>query len=194
MLRRSHFIALGIVAIVTALSAAAGYAYTLAAYHWHLNPVVIYLNPANHDVSTTAAEAAVKVGMNAWNGKAHISYLYGGRVSDTATKIDGRNVVIFRNATNGSAVATTYSWSKSGARFDSDTVLWDGKYHFYTGTSGCSGGAYVEDISAHELGHTLGLSHSTVTEATMYPTYHYCGTIMRTLASDDIAGLKKLYP
>lgn len=194
MHRPSYITALGIVVAVIVMSGAVTYGYALASYHWLVNPVLIYVNPTNRDVSADAAEAAVKVGMAAWNGKTHFQYLYGGRVKDTATSIDGRNVVIFRNATNGSAVATTYSWSKSGARFDSDTVFWDATYRFYTGTSGCSSGVYIEDVAAHELGHTAGLLHSSLTDATMYGVYRYCGMIMRTLSSDDIAGLKKLYP
>lgn len=194
MHRIQQITALAIVVTATMLFAVAAYGYSLASYKWWLNPVVIYVNPSNHDVSAAAAEAAVKVGMSAWNGKSHFQYLYGGRVTNTATSIDGRNVVLFRNTSNGSAVATTYSWSKNGARFDSDTVFWDATYHFYTGTSGCSYGAYIEDVAAHELGHTAGFLHSSLSDATMYGVYRSCGTIMRTLSSDDIAGLKKLYP
>ena len=52
----------------------------------------------------------------------------------------------------------------------------------------------MEDIAVHEFGHALGLSHSTNTDATMYPSYSYCSTANRTLASDDINGAKALYP
>jgi hypothetical protein len=79
-------------------------------------------------------------------------------------------------------------------RVDTDIVFWDGKYHFFTGSSGCSGiNAYVEDVATHELGHALGLMHSSVTDATMYSTYMACSTTMRTLASDDITGVTTLY-
>ena len=175
-------------------AAAAVHGYTLSGYKWYVTPVVIYVNPSNRDVPKSDAEAAVQTGMSAWNGLASFAFVYGGRVSDTATAMDGRNVVIFRNATNGTAVATTYSWSQNGARFDSDTVFWDGKYQFYAGTSGCSNGAYIEDIAAHELGHTTGLKHSSLTDATMYSTYSYCKTTMRTLSADDVAGLQAMYP
>lgn len=194
MHRITRSAAVAIMVAITMSIAAVTYGYSLASYKWYLNPVVIYVNPANRDVSAAAAETAVKVGMSAWNGKASFQYVYGGRVTDTATSLDGRNVMIFRNATNSTAVATTYSWSKSGARFDSDTVFWDAKYRFYTGTSGCSSSVYIEDVAAHELGHAAGLLHSSLTDATMYSMYRYCGTIMRTLSSDDIAGLRKLYP
>ena len=197
-MNRNRSFQAGATVIVTALLAVAMssvtiYGYGLSLYKWLVVPVVVYVNPNNLDLDKSAAEAAVKAGMNAWNGIAAFQFLYGGRVSDTATAIDGRNVVIFRNASNNGAVATTYSWSKAGARFDSDIVFWDGKYHFYTGSSGCLKGAFIEDIATHELGHVAGLLHSAVTTATMYSTYTYCGTWMRSLAADDIAGLRALY-
>jgi len=177
------------------LSSGVAHGYAITPYKWFLSPVTVYVNPANRDVSASAAEAAVLVGMNAWNGvSSSFRFRYGGRVTDTATAVDGRNVVIFRNATNGGAGATTYGWVKNGARFDSDVVFWDAKYRLYTGSTACLNGLYIEDIAAHELGHVAGLMHSSATSATMYAMYTYCSKTMRTLASDDIAGLRKMYP
>ena len=73
-------------------------------------------------------------------------------------------------------------------------VFWDAGFTFYTGTTGCAGGFYIEDIAAHEFGHALGLGHSTVPTATMYPSTPPCNTSLRTLDPDDIAGIRSLYP
>ena len=163
---------------------------------WSSSSQPYYINPVNLDVSDTAAEAAIQVGASSWGTQsaANFKFTYAGRVNDTATAYDGRNVVLFRNTSNGAAIATTYSWSSGGVLQDADIVLWDGAYTFYTGTSGCSGGAYIEDVTAHEFGHALGMSHSSVADATMYPSYSYCSTALRSLASDDIAGVQSLYP
>jgi hypothetical protein len=164
--------------------------------HWTTSSVPIYINPQNLDVSASAAEAAVQYGMNVWNtqGGANFRFGYGGRVNDTTTGFDNRNVVIFRNASDGGgAIATTYSWSSGGVIVDADVIFWDGAFTFYTGTSGCSGGAYIEDVAAHELGHVLGLLHSSVAEATMVSGYPYCSQELRTLATDDISGIRSLY-
>ncbi len=45
-------------------------------------------------------------------------------------------------------------------------------------------------VAAHEIGHALGLYHSAVTSAVMYPTYQ---TRYTALSSDDIAGIQNIY-
>jgi len=162
---------------------------------WATASVPIYVNPQNADVSSSAAEAAVQAGMNVWNSQANANfkYVYAGRVGDTTTGYDNRNVVIFRDASNGAAIASTYSWSVGDQIVDADVIFWDQAFTFFTGTSGCSGGAYIEDVATHELGHALGLLHSDDPSATMYAVYPYCSQELRTLATDDISGIQSLY-
>jgi len=165
---------------------------------WASSGATFYVNPTNADVSSAAAVAAVQFALDVWNtqGGSPFRYTYGGTVNDTSTANDNRNVLIFRNVSNGSTLATTYSWwDNSNRLLDSDIVVWDGGFTFFTGTSGCGGtnGAYLEDIATHELGHALGLNHSTSADATMYPSYNYCSQELRTLASDDISGIRSLY-
>jgi len=193
-----------IVAAAVAVAGAAALHTGVSAYstfaRWASGPVTFYVNPVNADVSQSAAIAALQAGMDVWNTQSGTSfrYQYGGTVNDTATAYDNRNVIFFRNATNGSTIATTYSWwSSSNELLDSDIVFWDAGFAFFTGSSDCGvvpNAAYIEDIAAHELGHALGLNHSTATDATMYPSYSYCSMALRTLAADDIAGVQALYP
>ena len=192
-----------LVAAAVAVAGAAALHTGVGAYstyaHWASGPVTFYVNPVNADVSQSAAVAALQAGMDVWNTQAGTSfrYQYGGSATDTATAYDNRNVILFRNASNGSTIATTYSWwSSSKELLDSDIIFWDGGFTFFVG-SGCGvvpNAAYIEDIAAHEFGHALGLNHSTSTDATMYPSYSYCSTAFRTLASDDVNGAKALYP
>ena len=44
----------------------------------------------------------------------------------------------------------------------------------------------------HEFGHSLGLGHSAVAGAVMFP-FIAPETVKRTLAADDILGIQKLY-
>lgn len=188
------WICLGVAALAAAgLSIGAGAYSTFG--KWVSQPVVVYANPSNRDVSAGAAETALKTALEVWNTQsgAAFTYVYGGRVNDTSTGYDGRNVIIFRNTSNGSAFASTYCWANGSGLVDCDIVFWDEAATFVTGTSGCSRAAYIEDIAAHELGHALGLGHSKVTEATMYPSYPWCSQELRTLDADDIAGVQALY-
>ncbi|NXE51503.1 MMP1 collagenase, partial [Casuarius casuarius] len=48
-------------------------------------------------------------------------------------------------------------------------------------------------VIAHELGHSLGLSHSTDSGALMYPTYSYTDPKEFHLPQDDINGIQAIY-
>jgi hypothetical protein len=49
----------------------------------------------------------------------------------------------------------------------------------------------VEAVATHELGHVIGLHHTGVESATMWPL---SSVLQRTLDADDIAGARTLYP
>ena len=119
---------------------------------------------------------------------------YTGRSAQTTTGDDGLNLVVFRNASSGSAIATTYYWSSGTRLIDADIVFWDAAFRFFAGTTGCASGFYIEDIAAHEFGHALGMGHSAVAAATMYPSTSSCNASNRSLDPDDIAGILFLYP
>jgi hypothetical protein len=162
---------------------------------WGTLNAPMYVNPANADVSLSAAVTAVQAAMAVWNTQAGtpFRFSYAGQTNNTASTYDNKSVILFRQSSNGGAIASTYAWSVNGVLVEADIVYWDGGFKFFTGTSGCSSGAYIEDIGAHELGHAMGLSHSSVSDATMRATYGTCSQTQRTLASDDIAGARKLY-
>jgi hypothetical protein len=171
-------------------------AYTTNNTKWNHTPVGYYVNPTNLDgLSNTAVVAALGAGADTWaqQSNAAFAFSYAGPSVQTTNTNDGLNVVTFRNASSGSAIATTYYWYNSSGLVDADIVFWDGAFKFFTGSSGCSGGFYIEDIAAHEFGHALGMGHSAVTGATMYPSVSSCNQGNRTLDADDIAGLLSLY-
>ncbi len=187
------------VAVLCAAAAAALSTSTAGAYatyaKWSSNQITFYANPSNLDIPVANTEAALVSAMNNWNTQAGtpFRYSYGGKVNDSNFGYDARNVMIFRNTSNGSAIATTYSWYSGTTLTETDMVFWDGAYTFTAGDLGCSGGAYIEDVATHELGHALGLNHSDVADATMYPSYAYCSQEFRSLSPDDIAAVQSLY-
>jgi Matrixin len=154
------------------------------------------VNPSNADMPDAEAIDAIRQGAFAWSSQSNaaVSFNYLGTTTGTTVSYNSRNEVMFRNATNGSAAATTYTYYSGGRIVDADVVIWDAAFQFYPGSDGCSGGVYLQDISAHEFGHVAGLAHSAVAEATMYPTIGWCSQSMRSLATDDQEGIEALYP
>ncbi|KFO25635.1 stromelysin-1 [Fukomys damarensis] len=81
--------------------------------------------------------------------------------------------------------------------------------HAYAPGPGINGDAHFDDdelwtkdttgtnlflVAAHELGHSLGLFHSTDTKALMYPLYNSFTDLTRfRLSQDDVDGIQSLY-
>jgi hypothetical protein len=174
-------------------------AFTPMSAKWAVKQVPYYINPANSDVSEDSATSALRSAADAWTSqsKSSFSFTYSGATTINALARDSKNAVFFRDAVSdggASVIATTYTWFSSGRITDFDMIIWDAAFTFFTGTTGCSKGMYIEDVTTHEFGHALGLDHSNVNGATMYPSISSCSTAARSLASDDIAGVESLYP
>jgi hypothetical protein len=196
MTNRISRFALVVVIAAVAGTPAVGLAYTLCGYKWAIRQVPYYINPANSDVSSAAALAALQAGAGAWSMQtnADFSFYYMGQTSGSTVARNGKNEVFFRN-TNPGLTGEAYRYYDSGGKIvEFDIVLYDGGNEWFTGSSGCVSGYYVEDTATHEFGHALGLRHSNVETATMWSSVSRCGTWKRSLAPDDIAGAEAMYP
>lgn len=93
------------------------------------------------------------------------------------------------------ATLTGYYVSQTGDDriYDAD-VYTNTSIQFYSSReSGCSSEYDIDGVMVHEVGHVIGIGHSSVSGATMYPSISACNTSARTLASDDIAARDDLY-
>jgi hypothetical protein len=170
-------------------------AFALNGPRWPQPQTPYVVNAANLDLAGDAADAAVRAGAAVWQQQsAAFQFAYAGSSTLAVAGNDAINLVVFRNASSGSAIATTYWWSSGSRIIDADIVFWDAAFRFFAGSSGCDRGFYIEDIAAHEFGHALGLGHSTSAPATMYPSAGSCDSGLRQLDGDDIAGVRALYP
>ena len=141
--------------------------------------------------------AAIQLAADEWTvtGEACFEYIYDGQTSiDYASLHDGHNVIYATSESGGGALAATFCDGYSVDRG------WD--IAFYdAGVSICVGSRYdIQGIATHELGHALGLNHTTVDcmtscsyRSTMCSGVCSTGIGERTLESDDIAGVQAIY-
>lgn len=171
--------------------------YVLNGHKWAGSQVTYYVNPQSMWVSSPAATSAVQTAASYWNQQstANVQLVYGGSTSGSSLTMNYKNEVFFRNDSNGATIAEAYWWwDGSGNLVDADIVFHEGAYQFFA-VSGCSNGYYIEDVGVHEFGHVLGLGHSDVLGATMYPYVpSTCDTTQESLEADDISGVRALYP
>jgi hypothetical protein len=157
--------------------------------------------------------AAFRTALQAWNddGGSNVLYTYAGTTSAGTgfARPDDVNAILFddpgdRDADgtfdcgSGGVIAVGGPWFYDTTRTfggkpfheagEADIVTNDGTSCFFQNSQ-----RVAEEVFAHELGHTLGLSHSSTRDALMWPNAHDDGRGAR-LHTDDRQGIASLYP
>ena len=141
---------------------------------------------------------------DAWNGAGAGTQVYASSGSVSGWSLgDGTPMLNFtdpENACSGGCLAATFTgyYNGSGYITDADIVTNSSGYSWTSqgedpGGSGCSNEYYIEGVEVHEVGHGLGLAHTGVSGATMYPTVAACDNGPATIESDDASGMQALY-
>lgn len=143
----------------------------------------------------------------AWNGAgsgtlltAQKGSMSGFQLGDNVPMLNFRDPI---NACTGNCLAATftgyYSQRSDGSYRINDADIVTNTSHSWTSQgedpngSGCSGEFYIEGVMVHEIGHGLGLGHTNVSGATMYPSVSSCNNAPATTEADDDAGVNDLY-
>jgi len=193
-----------VIALLICLGAGTLSAYVLLSptRRWASDPNVIVDNRgipsiSDGDLGRTRTRNAI-VSTNAWNGAGSGTLLTAavGSVSGF-TLGDGRPMLNFRDpvgACTGNCLAATFTGFFSGSTItDADIVTNYAGFNWASAGESCSNEIYVEGVMVHEVGHLLGLAHSNVSGATMFPTVAFCSNAPATTEADDEAGVNFLY-
>jgi len=186
-------------------------AYDLTGADWshHAHPVEedFQLNVGTFDdgmVSDEQLEDAFEVALNIWNveGGAGVYVPYGGTTSNSQYASDnGVNLTMFSSFTWGSTLALATWHTSGGGRLSDCDIKFYGANGYgalnwsFDPDDGAPGGQYDwVQVVEHEMGHCLGLSHSSHSTAVMYGSSSPGGGWERRhLHSDDKAGLQAIY-
>ncbi|HEX6861907.1 MAG TPA: matrixin family metalloprotease [Thermoanaerobaculia bacterium] len=139
----------------------------------------------------------------AWNGAGSGTVVNATVASVSSFQLgDGIPMLNFRDpvgACTGNCLAATftgyYSRRSDGTYriYDADIVTNTARDWASAGET-CSGTEFrIEGVMVHEVGHLLGLGHTSVSGATMYPSVSACNNGPASTEADDENGINNLY-
>lgn len=158
------------------------------------------VNDADHGVS--AVESAIQEWENELSGT---NLINAGTTSANTIGLDGANTISFNDpgkVVRNAIAVTIVGWYDSGqtetvnginfARFEETDTSFSKRLTFTTEAIGsCNNDYDIQATATHETGHALGLDHSSVGSALMYPSVSAC--VFKRIAADDSDGINTIY-
>jgi hypothetical protein len=171
---------------------------------------VVYLIDQNGDakIGASATRNAVEAALAAWTNvpTAALVLQSGGATVPSPSSCDGVSKLVFndpfsevQDPSGCGGILAVGGYCASGASTVVNGVTFrritDGDITFNNGWTGCSfwNQTNLAEVATHEIGHTIGLAHSTDSSATMYAFAHFDGR-GASLKPDDAAGVTFIYP
>lgn len=181
--------------------ASVAFSYSLNGRKWFTSADArFFLNNSNGPsccLTSSQQSSQILSGINPWGIASH-----GGSTTRSGAKRDGQNVISWGKlggttlgVTNYISTNTSQSQVCNGNliyRFVEVDVRFNNAFAWQT-SSTCTTGFDLAGVSTHEFGHAVGLGHSNVTGATMFPSVARCDFSVASLANDDKAGYSHIY-
>jgi uncharacterized protein (TIGR03437 family) len=170
--------------------------------------IVYRLNSAgSDDIPFTEVERVMAASFQTWEDipTSFIAFQRGPDTSSTASTSDGiYQIYWLENSTTTSdglnlagafAVSrlTTYTNGPRAGEITDASLIFNGN-QFRWATDGRGDAADLQEVATHEIGHGIGISHSPIGGATMFPRTGPGRVQGRTLASDDQIAASIAYP
>jgi len=187
--------------------------------NWHLSSDGIPASVIDNNELQTVMQAA----FDSWQQlpTSKVQFVFAGEVDKRLSGIDGTNLITFTDQDFSFdpgvlGVALTFSFAQdttitdanndldgdglpdlanglypAGSIYESD-IVFNSSYNFEN--TGVNGSTDLLSVAMHEIGHSVGLSHSVIDGAVMYPFLSADVASARILKADDIAFISHLYP
>ncbi|MCA9319312.1 MAG: matrixin family metalloprotease, partial [Planctomycetes bacterium] len=170
---------------------------------WATPTAPYFVNPSFTDAAAgTAAQqiAAIQRAASEWKsaGQIPFQFIYAGTTAvNFVAPGDGVNAIFYSPGANGGGALATTTWS-----FDNQNKMTGFDMQFFDFVSNINpvwainpnfSQFDIEGVAVHEFGHAIGLAHSGVANATMFPSVNPGSISARTLDADDISGVQSLY-
>lgn len=163
-----------------------------------------------HGISATTVERTARAAFERWataacpgGGQPSIHADYLGPVacgrSEFDDSVSNANIIVIRDEDwpypggDGVLGLTLLRFSAKTGRIDDADIEINGEDHALSVGDPVEGSDFAA-ILTHEIGHLLGLNHSTELAATMYARYTASDASGRSLSDDDVAGICAVYP
>ena len=172
---------------------------------WGSFPITWRMNPARSSNVTGAGDfvSAFRLAFQAWSGisTATISFTEGEAAGGSMKPgLDQVNLITTNLTASEWAVygldamsLTNVMSSTSTGRILEADILINPSAGFSTETVTPANRADFQAVATHEIGHLLGLDHTPLASAVMFPLAAG-GNLSRTLTADDTIGVSTLYP
>jgi len=175
---------------------------------WKSRSIVYYINEScSDDMNIEHCLRAVQDAFQVWNvvPGADFQLVYGGTTPRRDVGFDEQNwsnninlVIWYEDSWLGgdrSAIAlTTNTYDSSNGEIVDADIEMNGVYFTFSTPESSYTITDIQNTLVHEVGHVVGLDHSSDSNASMFATAQQGETIKRDLSQDDTDGMSFIYP